>query len=336
MKCYFHKSLFSFLCLLFPLLSTAQFAPQVPFPGNDAIPRTSTDIKAWATQCTVNRGWIQITDTLQGKTSFGADSSAIGMANSATVSLGDGGSATLTFEYSIKNGAGADFAIFENGFLDIIDTSIAFLELAHVEVSSDGINFFRFPSECQIQDTLQLDNFGRSDATQIHNLAGKYINGFGTPFDLEDMANISGLNIDSITHVRIIDVIGNITPEIGTRDSRGNIINDPFPTPFPSGGFDLNAVAVLHHNAPNPTSITSQNSIDIAVYPNPASSHIILNFGKEVSAKYAIYNAVGQMLQSGEWTQQQPKINIENLVAGQYFLHLQNDAHTGTKAFIKK
>ncbi|MDX5325803.1 MAG: hypothetical protein LPK80_06040, partial [Bacteroidota bacterium] len=28
----------------------------------------------------------------------------------------------------------------------------------------------------------------------------------------------------------------------------GRIINDPFPTPFPSGGFDLDAVAVLQAN----------------------------------------------------------------------------------------
>ena len=29
-------------------------------------------------------------------------------------------------------------------------------------------------------------------------------------------------------------------------DSQGNIINDPFPTPFETGGFDLDAIGVIH------------------------------------------------------------------------------------------
>lgn len=331
----FHKLLLIIYLLSTPFSSKAQFAPQAPILGHEGIPRTHPTIKAWANACQTERGWINIADTALGKTSFGADASTIGIANGETVSLGDGGSAVLTFEYSIKNGAGPDFAIFENGFLDILDSSMAFLELAHVEVSSDGINFFRFPSECYIQDTLQIDNFGRSDAKYIHNLAGKYINGFGTPFDLEDMANISGLNIDSITHIKIIDVIGSIEPEIGTTDSKGNIINDPFPTPFPTGGFDLNAIAVLHQNAPEPTRIQTPK-IKIAIYPNPASSQIVLNFGKETSAQYVVYNAIGQLMQTGIWTKKQPKINIEDLVSGNYYIQVSNEQYSGTKSFIKK
>jgi hypothetical protein len=46
--------------------------------------------------------------------------------------------------------------------------------------------------------------------------------------------------------VRIIDVVGSIDPAFGTRDSLGNLINEPFPTPFSSSGFDLDAVGVIH------------------------------------------------------------------------------------------
>jgi hypothetical protein len=46
--------------------------------------------------------------------------------------------------------------------------------------------------------------------------------------------------------VRVTDVVGSINPLFGTRDSLGNLINDPFPTATPSGGFDLNGVGVLH------------------------------------------------------------------------------------------
>ena len=35
--------------------------------------------------------------------------------------------------------------------------------------------------------------------------------------------------------------MGSISEGQATRDSRGGIVNDPFPTPFPSSGFDLDA-----------------------------------------------------------------------------------------------
>ena len=54
------------------------------------------------------------------------------------------------------------------------------------------------------------------------------------------------LDKDHITHVRIIDVIGNIDPEYATYDCQGNPINDPWPTPFASCGMDLDAVGVIH------------------------------------------------------------------------------------------
>jgi hypothetical protein len=33
-------------------------------------------------------------------------------------------------------------------------------------------------------------------------------------------------------------------------DSQGHQINDPWPTPFPTGGFDLDAVGVIHQKQP--------------------------------------------------------------------------------------
>ena len=57
-----------------------------------------------------------------------------------TVCLGDGGSITMTFDNAIRDGEGFDFAVFENSFDE------KFLELAYVEVSSDGVNFVRFPN----------------------------------------------------------------------------------------------------------------------------------------------------------------------------------------------
>jgi hypothetical protein len=74
-----------------------------------------------------------------GYASLGDSSLAIGPANLDIVSLGDSGVATLTFSSPIANGLGPDFVVFENGFLDPANDSFAFLELAFVEVSSDGV-----------------------------------------------------------------------------------------------------------------------------------------------------------------------------------------------------
>ena len=97
-----------------------------------------------------------------------------------TVSLGRGGSITLAFDHPIRDGLGFDFAVFENAIND------SFLELGFVEVSSDGVNFFRFDNDSLT--TSLVASFGEVDPTNVRNLAGKYRQGFGTPFDLEELA----------------------------------------------------------------------------------------------------------------------------------------------------
>ena len=119
--------------------------------------------------------------------SYGTDNDAVGPATDATtdamVSLGDGGYAVLTFGMPITNGEGYDFAVFENAL------NHTFLELAFVEVSSDGEHFYRFPSVSNTQTEQQISNGGAVDATKINNLAGKYITGWGTPFDYLDLCH---------------------------------------------------------------------------------------------------------------------------------------------------
>jgi len=235
------------LFFLFTILSQsliAQFSPPQGQLGSTAIPKDSSIIIAWATHCTLHRGLMDITQPSLGLATAGQAALAVGPAgNAQTVSLGDSGVATLTFEYPIRNGAGADFVVFENAF------SATFLELAFVEVSSDGQNFVRFPAISNTDTTMQVGSFGAVDATKIHNLAGKYRANYGTPFDLDDLlADSLLLDFDQITHVRIVDAIGSMQESYASRDSRGVKVNDPWTTPFPSGGFDLDAIGVIHNN----------------------------------------------------------------------------------------
>ncbi len=157
-------------------------------------------------------------------------------ATNGIVPLGDDGSIVLTFPAPIADGPGADFAVFENAF------SEDFLELAYVEVSSDGTNYFRFPTHCL--ETNWIDTYGATnvtDPTAFGGFAGKHLQGFGTPFDLRALAGEDGLDVRRVTHVRIVDVKG----DGSNLDDYGNPVFDPMPT-YGSGGFDLDAVGVLN------------------------------------------------------------------------------------------
>jgi uncharacterized protein (TIGR03067 family) len=238
--------------VLLALGSAVHAEPLPPFPAN-GIPRTHP-FSGWATGATVQRGPQDIVNPGGPFASVGVPGNATGAANGSVVSLGDGGSATLTFAGLIYNGPGADFVVFENAFFF---NGGVFGELGFVEVSSDGSNFVRFPSISLTQTATQVTNANFTDPTKIHNLAGQFPNNSfggrfeGTPFDLEDLAGSAGLNINAITHVRIEDVVGRIAPDAGSgylprTDSQGNIINDPYSTDFASSGFDLDAVGAIH------------------------------------------------------------------------------------------
>ncbi|HSW68310.1 MAG TPA: hypothetical protein VLH16_07000, partial [Bacteroidales bacterium] len=235
----------------------AQFPPAAGQPGSTAINFNSPDFIGWATGCQVVRGLIKINDPsvfyqgtnrpLSNKATFGSPDMAIGQAHASSthvVSLGDGGSALLTFDSPISNGPGFDFAVFENSFSDF------YLELAFVEVSSDGINFARFPSVSLTQTQNQVGGFGTLDPTKIHNLAGKYRQGYGVPFDLSDLEGSHNVDLNNVRYVRITDVVGIIEEPYCSYDSQGNRINDPWPTPFHTGGFDLDAVGIINGGTP--------------------------------------------------------------------------------------
>ena len=305
------------------LSTIAQFSPPAGQEGTTAIHKDSSVFIDWATSCNVERGYLDISVPDSGMVSAGEAVFAIGIADNLIVSLGDNGSAVLTFNKSIQNGPGPDFAVFENSFTD------DFLELAFVEVSSNGIDFIRFPSVSLTQTEQQIGSFGLLDATKIHNLAGKYRVEYGTPFDLEEMNNISGLNIDSITHVKIIDVVGCIQDEYSTYDSQGNKVNDPWPTLFPSGGFDLDAVGVIH-NLFNQGIVEYKNS-DFKVFPNPVVNRLTF----ESNEKYHIELLAigGQVLFKGEISK--GVINMRNYPQGIYFMKISNSKRNYTRKIIK-
>jgi len=247
--------------LLLPLFGLAQFPGPAGQSGSTAIFKTDPSIVAWCNRCEVNRGPQNIAIIGSQPASTGDSTAVIGAAQeNGVVSLGDGGSATCYFQVAITNGPGHDFAVFENSFND------TYLEFAFVEVSSDGIHFFRFPSQSSQDTLLQIGPYDTCNTRQVNHLAGKYRSGYGTPFDLELLKGVTGLDINYITCVRIVDVVGSLDKTYGQRDSYGHLINDPWPTDFASSGFDLDAVAVMHAQPLQINENTLKNKKEVSVY----------------------------------------------------------------------
>jgi hypothetical protein len=277
------------LCCIAPAIVFSQFAPAAGKPGSTAIAHDSSCFKDWAVTCNLRLGYRDSTQPDSGYVNVGTAASALGPAKeNGVVSLGDGGSATLTFQRPIENGPGWDFAVFENSFLD------TFLELAFVEVSTDGQRFVRFPAVSYSDTLVQTPAFGYTFPEKINNLAGKYRVGFGTPFDLEELKDSTGLDIQDIRFVRIIDVIGSLQNTLAQRDYLGNKINDPWPTPFPSSGFDLDAVGVIHSAF---SSLSQPTTTRIQTVPNPNNGNFTIH--SEECQSYTLSTMQGQTVAQG-------------------------------------
>jgi hypothetical protein len=250
--------------LLAPLASASIFPPAAGQPGSTAIPADSPLFVQWASA---------FSDYVPGPNvgaQFQTPGKALGPPGNSDgtnvgftfdiVSLGDNGRITLSFPVPLRDGPGPDFAVFENSF------SNNFLELAYVEVSSDGSNFVRFPAFSLTPGPV--GGFGSIDPRNIEGVAGKYRAGFGTPFDLAQLAGSPGLDLTNVPYVRLVDIKGDgsdpndltpaaladylglplagLPPElVAIAAAAPAAIFDPFPTTN-SGGFDLDAVGAIN------------------------------------------------------------------------------------------
>ncbi|MBR1644616.1 MAG: DUF4430 domain-containing protein [Bacteroidales bacterium] len=305
-----------------PYATSGPFCGAVGTEGCDAIPANSEHIVAWATACVVERGLQNIALPDGPRVSYGNDTMAIGPAsmtnNLNVVSLGDAGTALLTFAAPIADGEGPDFAVYENSFSD------GFLELAFVEVSSDGERFVRFPATSLTQTHTQIHDGGNVDPTFINNLAGKYRNGWGTPFDLAELRDSAGLDISAITHIRLVDVVGSIDPQWGTRDAAGRLINDPYPTNSYSGGFDLAGIAVLHQT----NAIGSATAASLRLYPNPANGHVqVETDDAQAVDRIEVYDMTGRVALTAPCTGRLTTLPTHTLQAGIYVVKAGTATH---------
>jgi len=300
-----------------------QYAPDAPNAGSTAVAKDSPLFVAWATGITVERGFVNKSNpdlvvSGSNKASYGVPENAIGFPDGNLVSLGDEGNAILTFAAPIYDGDGFDLAVFENG-------AGTFLELAFVEASSDGVNFFRFPTHSLTSTLTQTSGFGATLSVNLHNFAGKYSGTNGVPFDISELPDNALLDKNNITHIKVIDVVGSVNPLYATYDSHGNAVNDPFPTPFNSCGFDLQAVGVIHQ-----LGLGIANPGDkqlVSLYPNPAKGRVYINAA--VDAEVKIIDASGRTV-INTVKNTTDGIDVSSLSSGVYFTVINSDKGSST------
>ncbi|MBR4596969.1 MAG: hypothetical protein IKO42_01050 [Opitutales bacterium] len=221
--------------------------------GCPAIHRNDARFADWAS------GWKDLVYGANCEEEWRNPHNAIGKASDSVydiLCLGDGGSVVMTFDFAIRDGEGFDFAVFENSFDGY------FLELAFVEVSTDGEHFVRFPN--LYLDDKSIGAFAKGNPRYVYNLAAKYFCEYGHPFDLAELKaayefarspactfseeyknsileNYKYLDFSNIKFVRIVDIIG----DGKTLDCEGQGIYDPVGC-VGSAGFDLNAIGVIN------------------------------------------------------------------------------------------
>ena len=170
------------------------------------------------------------------------------------LSLGHGGDITLKFtDNVVVNGAGVDFIIFENVFINLF-TNTPWVEAGTVSVSQDGATFYPFP-----YDTTTLEGLaGAHPVNNTQNPTEPQLSG-GDAFDLD------AVGLDWIRYVRISDM--------GDRWIEG---------PF-QGDFDLDAVVAVNSSPGEPTGVAAalpapRRLMLLQNYPNPFNPNTTIAF----------------------------------------------------------
>ncbi len=237
----------------------------------DSDARLNPIFRGWATAVEsyeptpqyINPWWKDPTKALGAATGDKYDIVSLGDLEQEDISEGvPPGQITLSFSETIRDQNGYDFVVFENGFR-FADNEY-FCELGYVEVSSNGVNFARFPAVSLTGGRVGVS--GTVDITNIYNLAGKHPNAYGvctgTGFDLSELKDDpmvqSGIvDINDIAYVRIVDIPGSgdfldeatwyidpcSWPNWDYYDAN-HPVYDAWVTSG-SGGFDLEAIGVL-------------------------------------------------------------------------------------------
>ena len=240
-----------------------------PYGGQNLTQYVNPEFVEWASSVadysparpdTIESYYLDPTTSLGAVTGNVFDVVSLGDLSSSDIAEGVApGSLTLGFDTPVADGPGPDFVVFGNAFFVRGKAVRVFSKLAYVEVSSDGVNFARFPAvDLNPRPAQSSWPYLVSDPTLIYNLFGKAVNGYGAswgePFDLAELsqhplATAGLLDLQNVRFVRLVAVVGNGEYSV---DAYGDPIYDPWPTTG-SPGPEVQAIGVLN-TAPAPGS----------------------------------------------------------------------------------
>ena len=136
--------------------------------------------------------------------------------------------------------------------------------------------------------------------------------------------------------MKIIDVIGSIDSNFCNYDQYLNKINDPFPTPFPSSGFDLDAVGVINQG---PVNIILESSENILENFRVINGMVIFDLKSVQKAdfKAEIFDLSGKIIFQKNYKynlEATQNIDIQSYKNGIYLLNISTQSQSITQKFV--
>ena len=110
------------------------------------------------------------------------------------------------------------------------------------------------------------------------------------------------------------------------RDSKGRKINDPYPTAYPTSGFDLDAIGVINE---------SISSSQPAIWPNPLTTNSIQISGLKTAetTDLKVINTSGRIV--GAWKSLPVGASFQiNLPAGIYYAQFNTLGKVSTQKLV--
>jgi hypothetical protein len=107
-----------------------------------------------------------------------------------------------------------------------------------------------------------------------------------------------------------------------TKDVNGHKINDPWPTPFPSSGFDLDAVGVIHTLA---NDVKIMDAVSMQLFPTIAPHFVNVACSLADANRIVVTNALGQEIFSQNINTVITTIDVSGLETGVYWVLIKSE-----------
>jgi hypothetical protein len=128
-------------------------------------------------------------------------------------------------------------------------------------------------------------------------------------------------------------VVGSIHRNFCSYDTQQNIINDPYPTDFISGGFDIDALGIIHQLYPTSTLNEGKENI-VSIYPNPCQNQLYIQSSEKIK-RGTVVSLEGKVIWKSKEIDQN-NIDVSSLKEGIYLLKLETVIGTFMHTYFSK